>query len=278
MRESATPGRSRQNRQSQRQQAILEMVIVEGAVRIEQLAERFEVSTMTVHRDLDELENRGLLRKNRGVATAASTSLVESSDVFRLEQQNAEKELIAQAALEFVEPGQSIMLDDSTTVMRMVPHLRSKQPLTVITNTITVVEQLREISGITINGVGGEFYNWCSSFMGRVATATISRMRADICFLSASAISDDIAFHQSLETIDIKQAMFAASAQRVLLVDHTKFDKRALHAIVPLADFDIVIVDAETNERDVARLRDSGIRVIVAGEQTISANPPDAIS
>lgn len=266
MREPVTSGRSRQNRQSQRQQAILEIVIAEGSVRIEELAERFDVSTMTVHRDLDGLEIRGLLRKSRGVASALSTSLVESSDVFRLGQQNPEKELIAQAALEFVEPGQSIMLDDSTTVMRMVPHLASKQPLTVITNTVTVVEQLREANGITINGIGGEYYNWCSSFMGGVATAAISRMRADVCFLSASAITDDIAFHQSLETIDIKKAMFVASSQRVLLVDHTKFRKRALHAIVPLADFDVVIVDALTDQSDVARLRQRGIRVIVAGK------------
>ena len=52
-------------------------VITEGAIRIEDLAERFEISVMTVHRDLDELESRGLLRKDRGVATAASTALVE---------------------------------------------------------------------------------------------------------------------------------------------------------------------------------------------------------
>ncbi|MGJ0203770.1 DeoR family transcriptional regulator [Leucobacter sp. gxy201] len=257
-------GGQRNNRQGQRQQAITEMVVAEGAVRIEQLAERFEVSTMTIHRDLDELERRGLLRKNRGVAAAMSTSLVESSDVFRSSRQNAEKEAIAHAAMEFVEPGQAIMIDDSTTVVRMLPHLRTKRPLTVITNTLTSMEQLRETSGITLHGVGGQYYNWCSSFMGRVTTSAISRMRADVCFLSTAAVCDDIAFHQNLETIDVKQAMFAASAQRILLVDHTKFDRRALHAVAPLADFDIVIVDAATETRHITRMREQGITVVVA--------------
>ncbi len=110
-------------------------VMAEGAVRIEELADRFGISLMTVHRDLDELEGRGLLRKSRGVATALSTALVESSDVYRSGRQLAEKEAIAVAALEFIEPGQAIMLDDSTTALHLVPHLHTKKPLTVITNT-----------------------------------------------------------------------------------------------------------------------------------------------
>lgn len=100
--------------------------------------------------------------------------------------------------------------------------------------------------------------------MGRVTTSAISRMRADVCFLSTAAVCDDIAFHQNLETIDVKQAMFAASAQRILLVDHTKFDRRALHAVAPLADFDIVIVDAATEMRHITRMREQGIKVVVA--------------
>ena len=91
---------SRQGRQVARQRAITEAVMAEGAVRIEELAERFGISQMTVHRDLDELEGRGLLRKSRGVATALSTALVESSDVFRSSRQLAEKEAIALAAME----------------------------------------------------------------------------------------------------------------------------------------------------------------------------------
>lgn len=255
---------SRQNRQLQRQQAISEAVMAEGAVRIEQLAERFDISVMTVHRDLDELEGRGLLRKSRGVATATSTALVESSDVYRQGRQSAEKEALALAAMEFIEPGQAIMLDDSTTTLHMVPHLKMKRPLTVITNTLTIMNEMRGTTGITLLGLGGHYYNWCSAFMGSITTDEIASMRADVFVMSTAGVLDGVAYHQTLETVDVKRAMFDAARERILLVDHTKFDKRALHEVRPLVDFDRVIVDAGTDRQQVARLKQSGVNVVVA--------------
>ncbi len=252
------------SRQEARQKAIAEAVMAEGAIRIDELAQRFAISIMTVHRDLDELEGRGLLRKSRGVATALSTSLVESSDVYRSSRQSAEKDAVALAALEFIEPGQAIMLDDSTTSMHLVPHLRAKRPLTVITNTLTIMEQLRSTTGISLIGVGGQYYNWCSAFMGPMTTDTIRSMRADVFVMSIAAIDGDMAFHQAVETADVKRAMFESSAKRLLLVDHTKFRKRALHAVLPLTAFDAVIVDHDTPAEHVDRLRGKGVEVIVA--------------
>lgn len=255
---------SRQNRQAARQRAITEAVMSAGAVRIEDLAERFGISQMTVHRDLDELEARGLLRKSRGVATALSTALVESSDVYRSSRELPEKEAIAHAALEFIEPGQAVFLDDSTTTLHLVPHLHTKKPLTVITNTLTIMNELKSANGITLLGLGGQYYNWCSAYMGRMTTSAISALRADLLVMSTSAISDDIAFHQTLETVDVKRAMFDAASRRILLADHTKFDKRALHAMLPLAEFDAVIVDYDTDRSHVSRLREAGVNVVVA--------------
>jgi len=254
----------RQNRQLQRQQAISEAVMSEGAVRIEDLATRFDISVMTVHRDLDELEARGLLRKSRGIATATSTALVESSDVYRQGREAGEKESLALAAMEFIEPGQAVMLDDSTTTLHMMPHLKTKRPLTVITNTLTIMNELRGTTGITLLGLGGHYYNWCSAFMGSITTSEIASLRADVFVMSTAGVLDGVAYHQTLETVDVKQAMFAAARQRILLVDHTKFDKRALHEVRPLADFDQVIVDAATDSHQVARLRDKGVNVVVA--------------
>ncbi len=255
---------SRQNRQAARQRAITEAVMAEGAVRIEVLAERYGISHMTVHRDLDELEARGLLRKSRGVATALSTALVESSDVYRSSRELPEKEAIAHAALEFIEPGQAIMLDDSTTTLHLVSHLHAKKPLTVITNTLTIMNELKATNGITLLGLGGQYYNWCSAYMGRMTTTAISALRADLLVMSTSAITDDIAFHQTLETVDVKRAMFDAASTRILLADRTKFAKRALHAMLPLAEFDAIIVDYATDRDHVARLRRAGVNVVVA--------------
>lgn len=259
---------SRTSRRHSRQLAISEAVMASGSVRIEDLAEQFGISVMTVHRDLDELEDSGLLRKGRGVATATSTALVESSDVYRRRRQKAEKEAMALAAMEFVEPGQAIFLDDSTSTLHLLPHLPTKTPLTVISNTLTVMNDLRSVRGVKVVGIGGEYHNWCSAFMGRMTVREIAELRADLFVMSTSAIVDDICFHQTIETVDVKRAMFDAASTRVLLADATKFEKRALHAMLPLVDFDVVIVDAGTDMRHVDRLRSKGINVKIAHRST----------
>jgi DeoR/GlpR family transcriptional regulator of sugar metabolism len=258
----------RLSRQVARQRAISDAVMAEGAVRIDRLAERFGISRMTVHRDLDELESRGVLRKARGVATAMSTSLVESSDVYRLGRQSVEKEAIAHAALEHIDPGHAIFLDDSTTVLHLAKLLSSRAPLTVITNVLTLMNELNGVRGISLVALGGNYFNWCSAFMGRMTNAAIARLRADTFIMSTSAITDDTCYHQSLDTVDTKRAMFDVSAQRILLADHTKFEKRALHALAHLSEFDLVIVDAETDKEHIERLRSQGVNVEVAPSLT----------
>jgi DeoR/GlpR family transcriptional regulator of sugar metabolism len=221
---------------------------------------------MTVHRDLDELEARGLLRKSRGIATATSSLLVESSDVYRAARQRREKEALAAAAMEHLEPGQAVLLDDSTTVQHMARHLSAKAPITVITNALPLLNELRVARGVTLLGLGGTYYNWCSAFMGSMTTRMIASLRADVLVMSTAAITDDVVFHQALETVDVKRAMLEAAGTRILLADHTKFERRALHALVPLTEFDVVVVDEATPEPTVDRLRRSGVEVVVAGQ------------
>lgn len=270
---SRLPSGSRQERQFSRQKAITEAVMTEGTVRIESLAQRFDISVMTVHRDLDELESRGLLRKHRGVATALSTALVESSDVFRSGRQLAEKESLAQAALDFIEPGQAILLDDSTTALQLAPLLHTKAPLTVITNTLPLMEALRGAHGISLLGLGGEYYNWCSAFMGHLTTSAVAELKPDLFVMSTSAIVEDVAYHQVPVTVDLKRAMFTAANTRLLLADHTKFERRALHAMMPLKDFDAVIVDDLTHTADIERLRNAGVNVVIANPSPTKASP-----
>ena len=258
------PSDSRHARQLVRRQLIAEAVMAEGSMRIEDLTARFGISLMTAHRDVDELVSRGLFRKTRGIVTAAPTSLIESSDVYRSTRQSAEKKAIAEAAMQFIEPGQAIFFDDSTTVLQMAALLPAKVPLTAITNSLNLMNALREIRDLTILGLGGHFYNWCNAFMGRMTTNEIMRLRADTVFMSMSAIIDDTVFHQSPEMVETKRAMFDCAAKRILLADHTKFERRALHSFAALTEFDIVIVDDGTPIVHLERMRSKGIKVVVA--------------
>ncbi|MFT4183498.1 MAG: DeoR/GlpR family DNA-binding transcription regulator [Rhizobium sp.] len=258
------PSDSRHSRQLVRRQMIAEAVMAEGSMRIEDLTERFGISLMTAHRDVDELVGRGLFRKTRGIVSAAATSLIESSDVYRANRQPAEKKMIAAAAMQFIEPGQAIFLDDSTTVLQMAAHLPAKVPLTAITNSLTLMNALKGMHDVTLLALGGQYHNWCNAFMGRMTISEINRLRADVAFISMSAITDDIVFHQSPEIVDIKRAMYDCAAKRILLADHTKFERRALHSFAALSEFDVVIVDEKTPAAHVDRMRTANINVVVA--------------
>ncbi|WP_200943341.1 MULTISPECIES: DeoR/GlpR family DNA-binding transcription regulator [unclassified Rhizobium] len=258
------PSDSRHARQLVRRQLIAEAVIAEGSLRIEDLTERFGISLMTAHRDVDELVSRGLFRKTRGIVSAAPTSLIESSDAYRATRQASEKKAIARTAMNFVEPGQAIFLDDATTVHEMASLLPAKVPLTVITNSLVLINELKDISDLNLIGLGGQFYHWCNAFMGHITVSEIRKLRADTVFMSLSAIVDDVVFHQSPETVETKRAMFESAAKRVLLADHTKFERRALHHFATLNEFDVVIVDEDTPISHLSRMRSKGINVVVA--------------
>lgn len=251
-------------RPQERHDAITERVLTSGSMRIEELAEIFGVSTMTVHRDLDTLEARGVLRKSRGMVTALATSLVESGPEYRAREHRAEKESLALAAAELVEPGQAMILDDSTTGLHLARMLPERQPLTVITNFERVITELVGKPGIALISLGGQHYQWCDAYMGSLTLEALRALRADVLFMSTPAVIDDICFHQHHDAALVKKAMFESAAKRVLMLDHSKFEKRALHAHIPLADFDVVIMDAKTSPAHVERLQDKGVTVIVA--------------
>ncbi len=256
-------GSRRNLRQAERHDAIAELVMTQGTVRIDELSEAFGVSTMTVHRDLDALSAKGLLRKSRGAVTAASTSLFEASAEFRIRQGRAAKEAVARKAFELVEPGQALILDDSTTGLFLARMLPQRQPLTVITNFQAALDELKGRPGIALMALGGRYYEWCDAYMGSVTIGALRGLRADVFLMSTSAITDDICFHQHHDTVLVKRAMFEAASRRILYADHSKFTQRALHALGPLSEFDAVLLDDGTDPEDVERLRGRGIDVTV---------------
>jgi DeoR/GlpR family transcriptional regulator of sugar metabolism len=251
-------------RQGDRLEAITEMVLNSGSVRIEDLAEIFGVSAMTIHRDLDTLDQRGTLRKTRGAATAVASSLFESSTEYRIRQAKAAKRAVARAAFDLVEPGQAVILDDSTTGIFLAELLPEKQPLTVITNFQRVADLMTDEPGIALLVAGGQYYKWCEAYMGTVALNAIRSLRADIVFLSSPAVTEGVCYHQHHDAALIKEAMFSSAQRRVLYLDHTKFSMRALHAHKRVEDFDTVIVDSDTPADVLDMLGNIDVELIVA--------------
>jgi len=249
------------SKQQDRRRRITELVMDEGTLRIDDLVATVGASSMTVYRDLADLESQGLVHRNRGYVTAASSLLYEAASEYRLQQNEQEKQEIAAAAAELVEPGQALVLDDSTTGVHLARLLPERAPLTVVTNHRGVFAELANQQGIHLICVGGDFLPWADAFVGGMALDALRGMRVDLAIMSVSAVTDGICFYPQQEMVQLKKAMLASARRKVLYVDHTKFRRRALHAVAPAEDFDTVIVDCRTPDDEIAVLRERGAHV-----------------
>ncbi len=247
-----------------RQARVADRVLEEGSATIKDLAEHFEVSLITMHRDLDELERQGIIRKLRGYVTVEPSSLFDSSVRYRMRAGQQEKEALARFAVTQVEPGQSVLLDESTTALMVARMLPSKTPLTVITNFALVLDDLSEVWRTDLVSLGGEYLPFLAAFGGEVCQASLSAVRADVLFTSTSAVSYGAALHQDEKTMSGKRAMIESAQRSILLVDHTKFGRVALHKLASLTDFDLVVVDSGVDEAHLDEMRECSIPFEVA--------------
>lgn len=240
-----------------------EEVLLHGFARVEDLARQFEVSAMTMHRDLDALQEEGWLVKIRGGATANPAALVEASVPERINSMQAEKTAIAELAATLLTHGQTVFLDDSTTVLSMVESLRARPPLLVATNFIAAVGALRGSSS-ELHVLGGEYYPRQDSCQGLQTVEAISRLHADVFFMSTTAIADGRCLHRSEQTVQVRQAFLRNSGHNVLLVDHAKLGRPAPHVLCGLEVFDTIVVDDGVDDDDLGTLRDACADVRVA--------------
>ncbi|AJC56903.1 DeoR/GlpR family DNA-binding transcription regulator [Streptomyces sp. 769] len=150
---------------------------------------------------------------------------------------------VCEAALALAEPGQA-----------------------VITNSLQVINELAEEPDIRVIALGGEYHAAFNAFLG-MSTADIARsFRADIAFLSTSAVDDGHRYHQAQENVLVKRALRAAARRTVLLVDHSTFGRQALYELAPLADFDLVISDGHLPREEQEALQSLGVRDELATE------------
>jgi DeoR/GlpR family transcriptional regulator of sugar metabolism len=252
-----------------RRQDIAELILSAGAtgsVTAAELSARFGVSLMTVHRDLDELERQGVVRKYRGGVTAQPSGVFESNVAYRMKSMVAEKDAIAERAAALVEPGMAVMLDDSTTALALARRLTGTGvgPLTVVTNFRPAINLLAGERDIRLVALGGDYDPLHDSFLGVSCVDAIEALHVDLCFVSTSAVSGGFAYHQEQHIVSVKRVMVRAAARTVLLIDHTKLNRVALHRVVPLSAFDLLVVDDGADPKVLRELDEHKARYEVA--------------
>ncbi|ARH94227.1 MULTISPECIES: DeoR/GlpR family DNA-binding transcription regulator [Streptomyces] len=249
--------------QEERRRRMRETVIARGFVRTADLAEEFGISLMTAHRDLDALQAQGWLRKVRGGATGLPSAQFHGSVAERMATMAQTKQQLARAAATLLVPGQSVLLDDSTTCLLLAHQAAEHTPLTVLTNSLPAITTLAKEPGISLITLGGAYFPAYDAFMGPHTADAVRAFRADVLFMSTTAVTNGRCYHTSPETVQVKRAMMESAGRRILVADHTKFAKGGLYALAPLTDFDLLIVDDGLPAEHLRQIRAAGTEVLV---------------
>lgn len=245
------------NSRTLRQREILDYVQSMTSVGAAELTEKFGRSLMTIHRDLDELASRGLLRKFHGGVSALPTSVFESSSDFRMQRNLGAKESLSSEAVKLVEPGMSVMIDDSTTVLTLARLLLDVGHLTVITNYRQAIEILVDSSDINLIVIGGSYSKTHDSFIGAPNQSGLDTYAVDIVFQSTSTMDSHMTYHQEQDIVSMKRTMLHSANRRVLMMDSSKVGHTSLNRYVPVSDFTDVILTSDVAPEVVDSIRES---------------------
>jgi len=256
-----------------RHEAIMEQLLAHREVTVAELSERLQVTGKTIREDLAKLEERGLLVRVRGGAMLAQREqfgiLPERGPVTR---HLAEKAEIAAAALELIEPGDTIALDGGSTTLELARRLPN-EPLTVVTNDVYIIGELAFKPEIRLVVPGGSRVR--NMLAGPEAVRFVRGLNLRKAFLTATGVHDTYGFSiYTGELVEFKRALIETAMHRYMLADRHKFGRIALRTFAALADVDQLIVDSGLDAETAARYAAAGARIVKApgGSREASAS------
>jgi len=258
---------------TERQTAIERILDAEGRLVVVDLAERFDVTTETVRRDLAALEQRGVLQRVHGGAVAQGRSSTRETSISeRIHERSDAKGRIARAALNLLGDrfNGSVLLDAGSTVGALAQELPSHLATRggradVVTHSFAHAPLLAEQDGIDLTLVGGRVRRVTGAAVGATTVAAIQNLRPDIAFLGTNGLST--AFGLSTpdpEEAAVKRAAVAAARRVVVLCDAQKFDLELLVSFAPLSALDVLVTDAAPPAALAEALERADIEVVQA--------------
>ena len=227
-----------------RQENILALIEQKGYVTVGEICAHFYISEPTARRDLSSLERSGAIRRSRGGAMPASGGILHTVEMRNATMRDSKRK-IARAAAELVSDGDMIFIDTSTTAHCIIPHLKSKTDVTVVTNSIPALELLKNY-GIPAKSTGGDLNPVSMGLVGYHAEQFVKTVRADIMFFSTPCIDTNgiISDRSEMETY-LRRTLLDNSCQSVYLFDATKLGKSAPYLVADVRNVNVIISDAD---------------------------------
>jgi len=256
---------------AQRGEWIVQTLMQSGAVSVDDLAQRFQVDSSTIRRDLEKLERQQLLRRVHGGAVPIdprSYTVYTEEITFQsnMHKQVEEKTRIAQAALQLIEPGDSIALSPGTTTTHLARAIRQAQiaRLSIVTNALNIAMELAGMRDLSLTVVGGLLLPDFFALVGPMAEHNLGELYTSKAFIGSHGINVEhgLTGPNQLEALSYR-AMMRQAHQTIVLADHTKIGHIALYRITPVTAMQQLITDSTTPQAAVLELRARGVQVQV---------------
>lgn len=249
----------------ERQSNIVALLSRQGRLSVAEIVEQFRVSEATARRDLEALAERGKIQRVHGGALSVKEAPPELPILQREQEQFFEKQHIGQAAAALARDGETVFLGSGTTVLEVARNLRSRQNLTVITNSLPVMNTLANLPGITLVALGGMLRPSELSFIGHITEQALAEVRADKVIIGVHAISIENGLtNDYLPETMTDRATLKAGREVVVVADHTKINAVATAFLAPLTSIHTLVTDQQTPPDFLAALRQRGISIHLA--------------
>jgi len=248
----------------ERHQYIIEQINKEGSVSVGDLCENLNVSSVTIRKDLQFLEDKQLLYRTHGGATLSNPYIADRHVDEKVALQALEKQKIGAFAASLIDSNDCILIASGTTVQFFARNIQAKESLTVVTSALNVALELKDRVGVEVIQLGGVVRKTSASVTGNDAEAVLQNFSCSKLFLGVDGI--DLAY--GLTTSNLMEAMLnkkmiAASQKTIVLADSSKFGKRGFGKICQLDSIEQIITDANISTHTVKELEAMGVEVTI---------------
>ena len=251
---------------SERCLSILDMLQKQRKVEVNELAEKFGISEMTIRRDLNFLAQQYNITRTHGGAMMADQPVVRmiSFDESRISNREAKEKIAAKAAA-LIRNGQRIFIDAGSTTRIILNYLEEDTRAVIVTNHLKVAEHALQFANLSVIMLGGEMIRITNCSSGTVAEEQLGKYQLDTAFLGAAAIGTDGGLYDGYSPeARFKRSIFSVAKKIYILADSSKFNTYDLNSFASLSQVNGVITDSGIDEEGKALLKKYQVEVMIA--------------
>jgi DeoR family transcriptional regulator of aga operon len=253
-----------------RHQQILDFVRDHKQATVAQLSQLVDVSETTIRRDLDKLQSMGQVSRVHGGAIALKRADPEPPALQRMDENAEAKKGIGIAAASLIQNGETIFLGSGTTTLQVAASLPDDGSLTVVTNSLTILNALAGRPNVTLIVLGGLFRYSELSMIGHITERAMEELRADKVIMGIRAINpQDGLTNDSLSEAMTDRAIVNLGRQVIVVADHTKFGRVSTVLVAPISAVDVIVTDSQAPADQLETIRSAGVEVIIADQNPL---------